>query len=67
MNEPIESIKKKVIKKIRDLIELKIIELLERKHLYQNVKIDFSEIDVLISSFKYYDFFCHHPRVGPLT
>ena len=65
MNEPIESIKKKVIKKIRDLIEQKIIELLERKHLYQNVKIDFSEIDVLISSFKYYDFFCHHPRVGP--
>ena len=65
MNEPIEKIKKKVFKKILDLIEQKIIELLERKHLYQNVTIDFSEIDVLISSFNYYDFFGHGYRVGP--
>lgn len=65
MNDSIENVKKKVIDKILDLIGQNIIELLEQKHLYQNVKIDISEINEFISSFTYYDFYGHHPMVGP--
>ncbi len=67
MTNSFENIKKKLIEKILGLFEQNIIELFEQKHLYQNVKIDISEIDSLISSFTYSDFFGYEPMAGPCS
>ena len=44
------------IPNIIDTIYKNILELLEQKHLYQNIKIDFSQIDKQISSLEFSDF-----------
>ena len=55
-----------LINNILEILNRSILELLEVKHLYQNINIDFSSIDKQISSFEYSDFF-RSSAVGLIT